>query len=84
MIENAIQNKWYLWLIVTGFIAVFLGCESAKRERSKNLVVVEQTDTVRGTGEGNGHKWAAFTVEAPVNGPQALVDSVIGQGESQS
>lgn len=77
MIENAIQNKWYLWLIVMGFIAVSLGCESAKMERSKNLEVVEQTDTVYGTGEGNGYKWAAFTVEAPVNGPQALVDSVM-------
>ena len=66
-----------LFIILASMIVGLQGCWSAKMERSKDLIVVEQSDTVCGIGEENGYEWAAFTVEAPVNGPQALVDSVM-------
>lgn len=59
--------------IVAGFAFSVLGCRSAQTEPSKDLVVVEQTDTVR----GNYEEWAAFTIDVPVKGPQPLVDSVM-------
>lgn len=66
-----------LFIILASMIVGLQGCWSAKMERSTDLIVVEQSDTVCGIGEENGYEWAAFTVEAPVNGPQALVDSVM-------
>ena len=70
---NVTKSVWFQ-LISAGIIASLLGCVSAKTESSKNLVVVEQTDTVYGTTDG----WAAFTVDVPVNGPLTLVNSVKG------
>ena len=67
----------YIYLMTMGATFVIQGCGSPKTERSKDLVVVEQTDTVRGNNENNLYEWAAFTVDVPVNGPQALVDSVM-------
>jgi len=77
MIVYRMKCKRYLWLIVIGFVAVVTGCGSAKMERSKDLVVVEQTDTVYGGNEDNGHEWASFTVDVPVNGPEVLADSIM-------
>ena len=63
--------------VIVGIALVLQGCGSAKIERSKDLVVVEQTDTVYGHNEDNQHEWAAFTIDGPVNGPKVLVDSII-------
>jgi hypothetical protein len=60
--------------VVVCIVLTLQGCRSAKIERTNDLVVVEQTDTVYGTIDG----WAAFTVDVPVNGPLALVNSVKG------
>lgn len=50
-----------------------VGCQDSKQERSRDLVVIEQTDSIFNQ---NG-QWALFTLDVPVNGPQALVDSVM-------
>jgi len=42
-----------------------------------DLVVVEQTDTVKGAKSGNDRYRATISVDVPVDGPQALVDSVM-------
>lgn len=60
-------------MAIAALFVFLLSCQSLKQERSQDLVVVEQTDTIRGTTEG----WAAFAVDVPVNGPKSLVDSVI-------
>ena len=70
------MKTFCLCLIAVGTLIAFQGCGNSKTERSKDLVVVEQTDTVRGNNENNQYEWAAFTADVPVNGPQALVDSV--------
>lgn len=70
-------KKCYIWLMIMGFASVLFGCGSTKMETSKDLLVVEQTDTVFGGNEDNGHEWADFTVDVPVQGPKALVDSVM-------
>ena len=70
------KNQRLLLAVVVVLVAI-MGCGSSKTERSGDLVVVEQTDTVRGNNENNQYEWAAFTVDVPVNGPQALVDSVM-------
>lgn len=64
-------------LVFVGVLVGLQGCGSAKIEHSKDLIVVEQTDTVYGNNEDNQHEWAAFTVDVPVNGPKELVDSVM-------
>ena len=53
------------------------GCGSSKIETAKDLVVVEQIDSVCGGHEENNYCWASFNVDVPVNGPQVLVDSVM-------
>ncbi len=67
----------YLWLVVMGIALGLLGCGSTKMDPSKDLVVVEQTDSVFGGNEDNDYEWAAFTVDVPVQGSKALVDSVM-------
>lgn len=62
-----------LWLLAIGIVAAIMGCQDRKQERSKDLVVVGQTDTVFNQ---NGER-AFFTLDVPVHGPQALVDSVM-------
>ena len=64
-------------LFIVCIIIGLLGCGSTKIEHSKDLMVVEQTDTVRGNTEDNQYEWAAITVAVPINGPKALVDSVM-------
>lgn len=62
------------------FASLFIclqGCGSTKIEHSKDLVVVEQIDSVYGGNEDNKHNWVAFNVDIPVNGPQALMDSLM-------
>ncbi len=48
------------------------GCGSMKTERSQDLVVVEQSDSVI----NQKCEQARFFVDVPVDGPEALVDSV--------
>ena len=50
---------------------------TAKMERSKDLIVVEQTDSVFGSYEEKNDSRAFFDLDVPVNGPQALVDSLM-------
>ena len=67
------NHNWsYMWLMAIGIATVMLGCQSMRQEPSSDLVVVEHTDTVYGIQDGS----ASFTVDIPVNGPGALVDSV--------
>lgn len=70
------RERLYLLLFVGGIVMI-QSCGSAKRERSKDLVVIGQTDSVCGVNEKNKHEWAEFTVDVPVNGPKALFDSVM-------
>lgn len=69
--------KYYCLLLIIGFIVILSGCQSGNQVNALDMEVVEQTDTVCGKGENNQYLCAAFTVDAPVNGPQALVDSVM-------
>lgn len=71
-----VKGLLYLFLIAGTFV-VLLGCGSAKMMHSKDLVVVEQIDSIHGCHEENNYCWASFCVDVPVNGPQALVDSVM-------
>ena len=66
-----------VFIVFACVVMGLLGCGSSKTERSKDLVVVEQIDTIRGVHEENNYCWASFNVDVPVNGPQALVDSVM-------
>ena len=65
-----------LLLAVMVVLVAMMGCGSVKTGHSHDLVVVEHTDTIRGTQEWNNYEWAAFTVDVPVDGPSMLVDSV--------
>lgn len=69
--------KKYRLLFAVGFIAALVGCQSGNLTNILNLVVVEQTDTIQGGREENSDCWVSFYVDAPVNGPQVLVDSVM-------
>lgn len=71
------MRKYLALLFHVGIVVGLLGCRSVKMEQSKDLVVVEQTDTVYGHNENNQHEWAAFTIDGPVNGPKMLVDSIM-------
>ena len=66
------MKKHWLLLVIASLLLGLQGCGSIKSGRSKDLVVVEQTDTVYGIQEGS----ASFTVDIPIDGPSALVDSV--------
>ena len=58
--------------IIASMIIGLQSCENMKKERSKDLVVVEQSDSVINQKSGQ----ATFIVDVPVDGPEALVDSV--------
>jgi hypothetical protein len=73
------KKDWYLWLIAIAFTALVQGCGSAQKEPQKDLVVVEQRDSIIGV-QGD---CASFLVDVPVNGPQHLVDSVLALLNSQ-
>lgn len=57
-----------------GCVAMVLGCQSRNQVRSADLIVEEQTDSV---AAGYSSYQVTFTVDAPVDGPEALVDSVM-------
>ncbi len=69
----------YMYLITIGSAFVIQGCGSPKMERSYDLVVVEQTDSVYGASEYNDNSsyMMEITIDVPVNGPQILIDSVM-------
>ena len=69
--------KKFLFIVFASMVMSLLGCGSSKKECSKDLVVLEQIDSVSGVHEENNYCWASFNVDVPVNGPQALVDSVM-------
>ncbi len=73
----AIKNKWFMLSMAIGFIMAMQGCQSGNPMSSKDLIVIEQTDTIYGKSDDNRHEFASFTIDVPVNGPQALVDSVM-------
>ena len=64
-------------MAAVSIVAIGGGCQSSQKVRTTDLMVVEQTDTLFGGNEGNRHERAVFTVDVPVNGPEALEDSVL-------
>jgi len=70
------KKHWILSVVVVMMLAI-MGCGSTQTNPSKDLEVVEHTDTIRGNNENNSYEWAAFTVDVPINGPQVLVDSIM-------
>lgn len=71
------MKKKLLFIMFASMIICLQGCGSSKIETAKDLVVVEQIDSVCGGHEENNYCWASFNVDVPVNGPQVLVDSVM-------
>lgn len=69
------KKEWFL-LLMASMMMGLQGCGSVQTGHSRDLVVEEHTDTIRGAQEWNNYEWAAFTVDVPVDGPKALVDSV--------
>ena len=49
----------------------------------KDLVVVTQTDSINGIHEENSANSASITLDAPVEGPQALLDAVMALANSE-
>ena len=71
------NNRNIILYLILGNLTVFqLSCQLGNAI-SNRFEVVEQTDTVYGGNENNGHEWATFTVDVPVTGPKVLVDSVM-------
>lgn len=68
-----LRSKEIFWVHFIGIAAFLIGCSTNNQQCSKDLVVAEQTDSVFNQ---NGER-AFFTLDVPVNGPQALVDSVL-------
>lgn len=73
--KNRMKNLFML--VVSIIVACLQGCMGTMTKLSKDLVVVTQTDTIYGKSDDNRHEFASFTIDVPVNGPQALVDSVM-------
>ncbi len=73
-----IMKKLFLLLVVANLVAGLQSCLNGnnKQETSQNLVVVEQSDTIWNRA-GEYDYDASFTVDVPIDGPQALVDSVM-------
>lgn len=71
------MKLFWTFFVIASTVLGLQGCGNAKVERSEDLVVVEQTDTVRRGQDGDIYCWASFNIDVPVNGPQALVDSVM-------
>ena len=65
------------FFFVAGLVVALQGCQRAKVERSADLVVMEQTDSVFGCDEENNDSRAFFDIDVPINGPQNLVDSLM-------
>jgi len=64
-------------LVIIVPVSALLGCRSTNVVQTKDLVVVEQTDTIRGNNVDNQYEKVEITMDVPVKGPQALVDSVV-------
>jgi hypothetical protein len=74
--KKEMKGIWLL-LVNASIVIGIQGCGGAKTNHSKDLVVVEQSDSVsRDRGEYIDYS-AKFTVDVPVDGPQALVDSIM-------
>ena len=71
------MKKKVLFIMFASTVIGLQGCGSTKIEPTKDLVVVEQIDSVYGGREENNYCWASFNVDVPVNGPQVLVDSIM-------
>ena len=70
------MKRTWLLMVLASIVVSLQGCLSLRTGSPKDLVVVYHTDTIRGAQEWNNYEWAAFTVDVPVDGPRALVDSV--------
>lgn len=70
------MKRTWLLMVLASIVVSLQGCLSLRTGSPKDLVVVYHTDTIRGVQEWNNYEWAAFTVDVPVDGPRALVDSV--------
>ena len=77
MKQNRKRNV--LWLIAIIVLAAMTGCQNGKLDNSldskeyNDLKVVTQVDSAF----NSNNEIAAFSVDVPVNGPQAIVDSVV-------
>lgn len=57
---------------------VVLACQSGNRHvSSQELVVMSLTDSVYGGNEYNNYYMASFTIDVPISGPKALVNSLL-------
>lgn len=65
------------FILITGFVFIITACNTSNMKFSKDLIVVEQIDSIHGGHDANNYCWASFNVDVPVNGPQVLFDSVI-------
>lgn len=71
------MKKKSLFMLFASMLIGLQGYCFTKIEPVKDLIVVGQSDSIRGCHEENNYCWASFNVDVPVNGPQALVDSVM-------
>ena len=55
----------------------FAGCQSMRQERSTELVVKEQSAEVKAQTDEDTTSMATFTVDVPISGPQALMDTLM-------
>lgn len=69
----------YIYLMTVGTAFVIQGCGSTEVEHSKDLIVMEQTESVQGTSEysDNSSYMMEINIDVPVNGPKILIDSVM-------
>lgn len=87
------KNKWkrnLFWLVAFVAMTTLTGCPSGQPEpqpepkpEPKDLVVVTQTDSITGIHEENSAYTASITLDVPVEGPQALVESVMGLANNE-
>lgn len=72
------MKRRIITFVIVAVEAVLQGCGGSKQEHKADLVVVEQKDSVYGGTEMNEYNGATFVVDVPTDGPQVLVDSVMG------
>lgn len=73
-----VDIKSFIFVFVC-LVAMSFSCKSTDLAKTNDLVVMEQKDTICGSREANRHSCVSFCVDVPVNGPKALVDSVMAQ-----
>lgn len=71
------MNRHWLFLVVGAIMVTVMGCQTGNQMNSSDLEVTEQIDSVRGIHDENNYCWASFDIDVPVNGPQALYDTVM-------